>query len=416
MNVFSPQPRFRIYASPSSYMSVLKDVVHGKMDQGDDCEKLEKEICRRFNVPFAVCVPQARIGIYLAVKAIIKPGQKVILSPYTIVDVINMVICAGGVPVFADVERNTCNIDSVEIEKLIDKDTGAVLITHLHGLVCSIDRIVKICREHNIPLIEDAAQAFGAGFKDRLAGSFGDIGIYSFGRYKNLISFYGGMVVTPHTEIQKKIRSELEAFPYMETGNICKRVLGCLAKDIATSPLIFQQFVYRIFRFAHLHDIGFINRYVAAEPDLNRKYKVPDTYFRRMTPMQARLVMSKIESVENDTSIRIKYARIYHEGLSDLKELILPPLRTDGSHIYTAFPVQYFNRDALARWLMEHRRDIGIQHLKNCAALPGFNNYYGECPRATAVAKEVILLPTYPRYTEGEIRRNIEVIQEFFRK
>lgn len=130
--------------------------------------------------------------------------------------------------------------------------------------------------------------------------------------------------------------------------------------------------------------------------------------------MQARLVMSKIEKVENDTSIRIKYARLYHEGLSSLKELILPPLRTDGSHIYTTFPVQYSHRDTLARWLMEHRRDIGIQHLKNCAALPGFQSYDGECPRATSTSKDVILLPTYPRYTEAEIRRNIEVIQEFF--
>jgi len=397
-------------------MSVLKDAVHGGTNKGDDCQKLESEIRRRFNVPFSVCVPQARIGIYWAVKAVIEPGQKVILSPYTIVDVINMVICAGGIPVFADVERGTGNIDPVKIEKLIDKDTGAVLITHLHGLVCPVDRIIEICKRHHVPLIEDAAQAFGAKFNDKFAGSFGDIGIYSFGRYKNLISFYGGMVVTPHTEIQKKIRSELEAFPYMETGEICKRVLGCLAKDIATAPFIFQQFVYRIFRFAHLHNIGFINRYVAAEPDINRKYKVPDAYFRRMTPMQARLVMSKIERVENDTSIRINYARIYYEGLSGLKELILPPLRTDGSHIYTTFPVQYSHRDALARWLMEHRRDIGIQHLKNCAALPGFKNYFRECPRATSTSEDVILLPTYPRYTEGEIRRNIEAIHAFFRK
>ena len=416
MRVFSPQPRFRIYASPSSYMSVLKDVVHGGTNKGDDCQKLESEIRRRFNVPFSVCVPQARMGIYWAVKAVIKPGQKVILSPYTIVDVINMVICADGVPVFADVERGTCNIDPVEVEKLIDKDTGAVLITHLHGLVCPVDRIIEICKRHHVPLIEDAAQAFGAKFNGKFAGSFGDIGIYSFGRYKNLISFYGGMVVTPHTEIQKKIRSELEAFPYMETGEIGKRVLGCLAKDIATAPFIFQQFVYRIFRFAHLHNIGFINRYVAAEPDINRKYNVPDAYFRRMTPMQARLVMSKIERVENDTSIRINCARIYHEGLSGLKELILPPLRTDGSHIYTAFPVQYSHRDALVRWLMEHRRDIGIQHLKNCAALPGFKNYFRECPRATSTSEDIILLPTYPRYTEGEIRRNIEAIHAFFRR
>ncbi|MFC1830186.1 DegT/DnrJ/EryC1/StrS family aminotransferase, partial [Thermodesulfobacteriota bacterium] len=246
--------------------------------------------------------------------------------------------------------------------------------------------------------------------------SFGDIGIYSFGRYKNLISFYGGMLVTPHEEIQNKVRSELDTFQYMTKVEILKRVAGCLVKDIATSQFIFQHFVYRIFRFSHLNNIEFINQYVAAEPDLNRKYKVPDSYFRRMTPMQARLVSSRIENVENDTAVRMKYASIYHEELADLKELILPPLRTDGSHIYTTFPVQYRKRDSLVRWLTKHRRDIGVQHLKNCAELKAFRDYFRKCPRASAIAEEVILLPTYPRYTEQEVRRNVKVIRTFFRR
>src|SRR6185503_17787272 len=96
-----------------------------------------------------------------AVKALIKPGRKVILSPYTIADVVNMVVCAGGEPVFADIERETCNVDAAEVERLIDDQTGAVMVTHFYGLACDIERIAKICKDRNVPLIEDAAQAFG---------------------------------------------------------------------------------------------------------------------------------------------------------------------------------------------------------------------------------------------------------------
>jgi len=397
-------------------MSIARDVVGRETKTGDDCRRLESEVRRYLDVPFSVCVPQARVGVYLSLRAAIQERQEVVLSPYTIADIVNMVVCAGGVPVFADVERSTCNIDPAEVRKLIDKNTGAVLITHLHGLACPVDKLLDICQRHQVPLIEDAAQAFGARLNGRYVGSFGDIGVYSFGRYKNVTSIYGGMVVTPHIGIQEKVRCELDAFPYMEAGSILKRAIGCLVRDIATAPFVFQQLVYRVFRFACLHNLGFINRYVASEPKLTRKDVVPHAYSRRMTPMQARLILRKIGSVEKDTSVRIEYARMYHEGLSDLKALILPPLRLDGSHIYTSFPIQYSHRDRLVRWLMKHRRDIGTQHLRNCAALPEFSDYHRACPVAGAVSREVILLPTYPRYTAEEVKRNIDAIRAFFRE
>ena len=327
-----------------------------------------------------------------------------------------MIICAGGIPVFTDIERKTCNIDPGEVEKLIDDKTGAVLVTHLHGLAAPMVRITEMCKKTNVPLIEDSAQAFGGRFDGKWLGSFGDAGIYSFGRYKNLMSFYGGMVVTPHGDIHDKIHAEISSFPYMGAGQISKRVSGGLAKDIATSPPLFQAFVYRIFRFGHLNNIKTINRFVETELDLSRKDRIPENYLQRMTPMQARLVLSKINRVEMDNAERIRYARIYHEGLSDLAKLRLPPLRDDGSHIYTYYPIQYHNRPALIRWIMEHRRDVGAQHLKNCADLPTFQEYYRDCPNARATANEVILLPTYPRYGEGEVRRNIDVIRSFFGK
>src|SRR6185436_6528867 len=126
-----PLPRLRIYTDPGQYYRVFRETLTGGSKSGDAAERLEKEVARRLGIAHAVVMPMARTAIYFAVKGLIKPGQKVVMSPYTIADVVNMVVCAGGIPVFADIERATCNIDPAEIERLVDNQTGAVLVTHL---------------------------------------------------------------------------------------------------------------------------------------------------------------------------------------------------------------------------------------------------------------------------------------------
>ncbi|MFC1524209.1 DegT/DnrJ/EryC1/StrS family aminotransferase [Thermodesulfobacteriota bacterium] len=414
MSVLTPHPRFRIYTSPATYLSAFRDLLTGGVNQGDDCEQLESLISQRFDVTYCHCTPQARVGIYLAIKALVPPGKKVILSPYTIADVINMVICAGAIPVFADIDSRTCNIDPENIETLIDEDTAAVMITHLHGLACPIDRIAELCKKHGLPLIEDAAQAFGATYKGRKLGTFGEVGIYSLGMYKNLIAFFGGMVVTNNQAIHETIKGELATWPITETGRLAKKIISGLATDIATSPPLFQLLVFHIFRFGHLHQIRAINKHVETELDLTRKDVIPELYLRRLSPMQARLALAKLDNIEQDSARRIHAASLYHEGLKDIDEIGLPPLATDGSHIYTYYPIQVPDRRKLVKWMMWQYRDIGVQHLKNCADLPGFKAYYHDCPRARQTADQVVLLPSYPRYSEDQVKRNIKSIRGFF--
>ena len=417
MNLMLPQARYRIYTSPGSYFSFFRDLFSGSINTGDGCQHLETEIGQRFSVNHALCMPQARVGIYLTIKALIRPGQNVILSPYTIADVINMVICAGGTPVFADIDRRTCNIDPAQIEQLIDKHTGAVMITHLHGLACPIDQIMAICKHHKVPLIEDAAQAFGSTVNGQLLGTFGDAGIFSFGMYKNITSFFGGMVVTPHQDLHKKIKQPISRFPATENAKLIKKVTSGLLTDLATSPPLFQLLVYHIFRFGHMHRIKAINRHVETELDLTAKDTIPETYLRQLTDLQARLILCKLGMVNKDNQTRQKYASIYHEELKEFQEeLLLPPLPGDGSHIYTYYPVQYRDRSTLVRWMMQNYRDLGVQHLKNCADLPAFKKYFRDCPKARATADQVILLPTYPRYTEKQVRRNTDILRLFFSK
>ena len=221
----APNPRFRLYTNVKMYCKAFILFLSGGMNRGNYVNQLEEKIRRMFSIKYAHATPQCRVGIYLAVKAVITPGQKVILSPYTIADVINMVICAGGVPVFADIDRGTTNISANEVYKLADGRTGAVLVTHLHGIACEIEKIQQICREKAIPLIEDAAQCLGGYIHRKRLGGIGDIGIFSFGMYKNLTAFYGGMIITNQKKYSDKIKTELDSFPLESSSHLMKRIM-----------------------------------------------------------------------------------------------------------------------------------------------------------------------------------------------
>ncbi|MET0082511.1 MAG: DegT/DnrJ/EryC1/StrS family aminotransferase [Sedimenticola sp.] len=412
----SSNPRFRIYTTPSSYASVAKDVLTGNVRSGDDCSVLEMHVSETVGAQYALCMPKARVGIFLAVSQLVRKGGKIILSPYTLSDVINMVLCAGAIPVFADIDRDTCNIDPDQIEKLVDDETDAVLITHLHGYSCDMDRIVKICRKNNLSLIEDAAQAFGAKFKGKQVGTFGDAGIFSFGMYKHVNSFFGGMLVTSNDNVYKSIRSKMEVFPWQETGYFLKKMLIGLASDIATYPPLFKSLTYWIFSYAYLHDIEFLNRKVKVDLDPKSKTVLPESYLRRMTPMQARVIENQLPVVNDNIEKRIEAAEVYHEGLKDIEELVLPPMLSDGSHIYTHYPLQAPDREALIKYMIRNGRDVAVQHLRNCADLDCFKSFFRDCPEARKAADQNILLSTYPRYGLEQVEENVRVIRGYFGK
>ena len=184
------------------------------------------ELAARLSVAHVIAVPQARVGIYLTIKHLMRPGQKVILSPYTIADVVNMVVCAGAVPVFADIAGDgSCNIDPAVVAKLLERESnvGAVMVTHFYGLACDMEPLRQASAQAGVPLIEDAAQAFGARVAAGLAGTIGRAGIFSFGLLKNVTGFLGGAIVTNDADLARTVRAELATFPVMPRQILWKK-------------------------------------------------------------------------------------------------------------------------------------------------------------------------------------------------
>ena len=133
-----------------------------------------------------------------------------------------------------------------------------------------------------------------------------------------------------------------------------------------------------------------------------------------MTPFQGRLAFSQLSRIYTDIEKRIKKAEIYREGLKDVPGIILPQRKEGSGHMYTYFPIQCSERTKLLKYMMRNNRDVAAQHLHNCADLESFREFYRDCPNARKTASEVVLLATYPRYSDKNVQANIDVIRAYF--
>src|SRR5208282_1288508 len=182
--------------------------------------------------------------------------------------------------------------------------------------------------------------------------------IYSFGMYKNVNSFFGGMVVVNEGAIHQRIAEEISTLPYQRLGVFLKKVAEALTTDLVTFPPAFRLGFFWLFQYAFLHDVDAINRRMKIDIEPKLKTRMPTEYLCRMTPMQARMILGQLDRVDRDTQRRIEAAEIYHRKLSGIPELILPPMRTDFSHMYWYFPIQFEGRHELVAYAMRHGRDI----------------------------------------------------------
>jgi dTDP-4-amino-4,6-dideoxygalactose transaminase len=241
------------------------------------------------------------------------------------------------------------------------------------------------------------------------------MGFFSCGRAKNINAFLGGMIATNDLVKGTRIRRRLAELPYEDSTRLLKRIAHCGFGQALTSPLIFSSFTYWLIRRAALNGIETVMRQFNTEIDPVLRKQIPERYERRMSPMQARLILDQIDRVDAYSRERTKLAMIYHEGLADLPGVVLPPFRHDLSHIYLSFAIQVEDREELQRYMMRYGRDVVIQHIGNTADYTCFAQYSRDCPNARRTAKSVLLLPSYPGYSSAEARKNVEILRRYFR-
>jgi perosamine synthetase len=180
---------------------------HENFYGGPQVKALEKEWAKFFNVKHAVSVNSATSGLQCAVGALgISPGDEVIVTPYSMCISASAPLFYGAIPVFADIEEDYFCLDPKSIEEKITKRTKAIIVVDLFGQPYDADQINAIAKKNGLAVIEDASQAPGATYKGRMAGTLGDIGVYSLNYHKHIHTGEGGIIVTNNDELAEKIR------------------------------------------------------------------------------------------------------------------------------------------------------------------------------------------------------------------
>ena len=194
---------------------------------GENINVIEKEVAKKIGCNYAVALSSGTSALHLAIKTIgIEKGEKVFCTDMTFAATVNPVVYEGGVPVFIDTEYDTWNMDPVALEKAFEiyPEVRLVVVAHLYGTPGKIDEIKAICKKHNAKLIEDAAESFGATYKGKETGAFGDVSAISFNGNKIITGSSGGMLLTNDLNVSNKVRKwstqSREAAPWYQHEEI----------------------------------------------------------------------------------------------------------------------------------------------------------------------------------------------------
>jgi len=344
----------------------------GEFIMGREVAALEESIAHYCGVRFGVGVSSGTDALLVALMALgVGPGDEVITPPYSFFATAGVVSRLGATPVFVDIDPVTFNIDPAKVEARITSRTRAIVPVHLYGQVADMQPILEIATRAGVPVVEDAAQAIGAEYKDgRRAGSMGALGCLSFFPSKNLGAMGdAGMVVTDDQALADRLR--------------ILRVHG-------GQPKYYHQVIGGNFR---------------------------------LDSIQAAVLNVKFKYLDQWTASRQRNAERY-EGLFlelDVRDVALPKAvyKADGVrhyHIYNQFVIRSSHRDQLREYLKQNGIATEIYypvpfHLQKCFASLGHQR--GDFPESEKAASETLALPIYPELTEERLRYVAEAIRTF---
>jgi dTDP-4-amino-4,6-dideoxygalactose transaminase len=323
---------------------------------------LEKDVAAYHGVKHAVAVASGTDALHLALLAAgVGRGDEVITTPFTFIATAEAASYIGAVPVFVDIDPDTFNMDIAKIEAAITKRTKAIVPVHLYGQPVDMDGLMHIAKKHGLRVIEDCAQSFGAEYRGKKTGAFGDLGCFSFFPSKNLGGYGdGGMVVTDDAKLAEHMLS--------------------------------------------LRNHGSRVRYYHDEVGFNS----------RLDEIQAAILRVKFKRIDEYNAKRRDNAALYSKYLAGTG-IKTPSEQNNTKHVFHQYTIRVRNRDAVKLKLDAGNITSSMiyypvpLHLQ--AAYKGLRRGPG-LPAAEQAAREVLSLPMYPELTEAQIELVAEAVKQ----
>jgi perosamine synthetase len=199
-------PQFQPYLDNREYDSIKSCFDLNWVTEGPKSKEFVDKLLKMMDVKYGVLAPNGTLSLYMALKSLgIGKGDEVIVPNFTFIASANAIEMVGAKPVFCDIQETDLHIDLTKAKKLITRRTKAIMPVHIYGMSCNMDAVVEFAKKHNIKIVEDAAQAVGVKWNGKQAGTFGDVGSFSFFADKTLTTGEGGLVVTNCEETYNKL-------------------------------------------------------------------------------------------------------------------------------------------------------------------------------------------------------------------
>jgi dTDP-4-amino-4,6-dideoxygalactose transaminase len=296
----------------------------------------------------------------------IKPGDKVVTTPFSFIATSNSILFCGAKPIFVDIDPKTFNINPFELERTLEreKNVKAVLIVHLYGFPCDIDAILKLKKKYKFKLIEDSCQAHGAEFRNKRVGSFSDAAAFSFYATKNMTMGEGGIVLTNDAKLYKYGRQLIN---HGKKDHLTHVVLG---------------------------------------------------YNYRLTNIAAAIGIAQLEQVENWIAKRITNAQRYNEAFKNLSFLQIPHVSKTCRHVFHQYTVRTpsTDRKKFINYLAKNGIRSEVYYSTVLYKQPLYKSLgyeFGMCKEAEKAANEVLSLPVHPSLSKADTNKIIKVVKSY---
>ena len=354
---------------------------------GPKTHLFEEEFAKYIGCKYAVAVNSCTAALHISLAALgIGKGDEAITTPYTFISTVNVILQQGAMPVFVDIKPDTFNINPDLIREKINDKTKAIMPVHFAGQPCEMEKIMKIAKDNNLLVIEDAAHAISAEYEGRKIGTIGDATSFSFYPTKNMTTGEGGMVTTNDEELREKLK-----------------IWGLhgISKDAW-------------------------KRY-SAEGSWYYEVMCPG-YKYNMTDIQASLGLHQLEKLNNFQKKRENIVKAYNEVFKDMKEITIPFVKNNIKHAWHLYVIKIvseklkINRNQFIEALKAENIGTSV-HFIPAHLQPYYRDTFGfkkgDFPNAEYAFERVISLPLFPKMSDKDVKdviNSVKKIVEYYKK